>query len=74
MRQHLVGQAFLVDVERAGRHFMQRRLPDMGQPAVNERDMARAKLAAELAGQFQAAGAAADDDKLRFHSGLLKVR
>ncbi|MNS76654.1 hypothetical protein D3C72_1102080 [compost metagenome] len=55
MRQHLVRQALLMNVQGAGRHFMQRRFPDVVQAAVDQGDLAGAELAAEFAGQLQAA-------------------
>ena len=61
VRQHLVRQAFLVDVQRAGRHFVQRRLPDVEQLLVHQRHLGHAELAPQLAGQFQAARATSHD-------------
>ena len=55
VRQHLVGQAFLVDVQGAGRHLMQRRLPDVVKPAIDQHHLLRAELAAQFAGQLKAA-------------------
>ncbi|MNS70956.1 hypothetical protein D3C72_1043080 [compost metagenome] len=60
--QHQVGQAFLVDVQRAGGRFVQRRLPDVEGPAVDQRDVLAAVDAAQFGGQFQAARATANDD------------
>jgi hypothetical protein len=60
--QHQVGQAFLVDVQRAGGGFVQRRLPDMEGTAVDQGDVLPPVDAAQLGSQFQAAGATADDD------------
>ncbi|MCY1518281.1 hypothetical protein D9M68_529930 [compost metagenome] len=60
--QHQVGQAFLVDIQCAGRRFVQRRLPDMEGAAVDQGDVLPPVDAAQLGSQFQAAGAAADDD------------
>jgi hypothetical protein len=59
--QHLVRQALLVDVQGAGRHFVQRGLPDVVQAAVDQHDLAGTELAPEFAGQFQAARAASND-------------
>jgi hypothetical protein len=68
VRQHLVRQAFLVDVQRARGHFVQRRLPDVEQRGVHQRDPLRAPPAAQLAGQFESAGAAADNE---YREGLV---
>ena len=73
MRQHLVRQALLVYIQGAGRHLMQRRLPDMVQAAVDQDYLAGAELAAEFAGQLQAACAATYDNDFTMQrsSGLL---
>ncbi len=70
--QHQVGQAFLVDVQRARRRFMQRRLPDVERPAVDQGDVLAAVDAAELGGQFKAAGTPADDDDT-FRGGWRRI-
>jgi len=71
MRQHLVGQTFLVDVQGAGRDFVQRRLPDVVQPAVHQRHLRWPQLAAQFAGQFQAARPATHDHDFATQSKLL---
>ena len=60
-------------IQGAGRHLMQRRFPDMVQAAVDQGHLAGAELAAEFAGQLQAACAATYDDDFTMQrsSGLL---
>src|SRR5574344_393057 len=61
-------------VERAGSNFVQQGFPDMGQIGVNQGDaglFAFAKRAAQSGGQFQPAGAAADNDDVLQHGSLL---
>ncbi len=60
--QHQVGQAFLVNIQRARRRFMQRRLPDVKRAAVDQGDVLAAVDPAQFGGQFKAACATADDD------------
>ncbi|MDT4859254.1 hypothetical protein FQZ97_937560 [compost metagenome] len=67
VRQHFVRQAFLVDVQRARGHLVQRRLPDVEQLLVHQGDLLHAEFSAQLAGQFEAACAAAHDHDANVH-------
>ncbi len=63
-----LGQVFdlvFVGIEGAGGHFVQQRFPDVGAGGVHQGDVglaALAELVAQPGGQFQAAGAPADDE------------
>ena len=76
-RQGRVRQPFLVRIQRAGGHFVQRRLPDVEHRAIHQqhlfRPAATAQLASEARCQFQPAGTAADDHDFVVHCTPLRL-
>jgi hypothetical protein len=70
--QDRIGQSLLVGVQRAGRHLVQGRLPDVEAGAVDQQHPFLAGLWAQLASQprrqFQPAGPAADDHDVVVHA------
>ena len=74
-RQNAVREAFLLGVEGAGGHFVQGGFPNMKGRAVDEQHFFRAVFApectAEFGGQFQTAGAAADNHGIVIHGDVL---
>jgi hypothetical protein len=61
MRQHQVGKAFLVDIQRAGRRFVQGRFPDVEGTFVDQRNVRRPVGSAQPGRQFQSSGASTYD-------------
>ncbi|MDF9878868.1 hypothetical protein OKW12_000036 [Pseudomonas silensiensis] len=60
-------------VQRPGRHFVQQRLPDVGQVRVDQHHAGRATFAQSLTqtgSQLQTAGAAANDDNTMIHRDI----
>ena len=60
-----------IGVERAGRHLVQQRLPDVGAVALHQDDveLAAAQLGAEATNEFEPSGPAPDDHDLGLHLG-----
>src|SRR5690606_12945002 len=62
LSQHEVGQAFAMDIQRAGGNLMERGLPDMAVGLVDQQHMVGAEFSSQLGGKLQSACAAADND------------
>ncbi len=76
-RQHRVGQAFLVAVQRPRSDLVQAGLPQVEDGVIDQQDataaLARAEPTAQAGGELKPARAAADNDDVMFHSGLQRA-